>query len=454
MREPPRLHPARAVGYAAGNLGKNLVWNSLEFCLLFLLTDFLGLPPSTAGLLILGSMIWDAALHPLIGTLIDPSRTRYGKYGAYLLLGAPLVGGSFVLIFALPSLSETPEPHVILICLLLFRTAYTLVDLPHNAMIARVSQSSRERSLLSGLRYLFSSAGSILIATALVPLFEAVNRSGDRDQFLPYAIGIAALATCALWISWWSVRPIDRAMARGPRASARFFSSLPSLRHNRPFMVLLAVVFVTGLSTPGFTKLLLYYGKYVVGNEALGAAALMAFTIASALGTIGWTFLAQSWDKGRVLRLAHALVAVTCVGFFLLRPASIEGLSLLAGLVGAASAGAYMLIWALAPDVVDDHEARAGVRLESSAFAFLGLAMKAAIGLGGALSGWLLDLIGFVPGATPSAPTLESLRLLHCGIPIAGSVLICMLLQRYQLGHQAHAANIVELRKRAQRDLN
>ncbi|MGH1560813.1 MFS transporter [Caulobacter segnis] len=55
--------------------------------MLFFYTDVLDLPAATAGFIYMAALIWDAALDPLLGVVVDRTRTRMGRYRPYLLLG-------------------------------------------------------------------------------------------------------------------------------------------------------------------------------------------------------------------------------------------------------------------------------------------------------------------------------------------------------------------------------
>jgi len=445
-----RLSTSQALGYSLGNFGKNTLWNTIEFSFLFFLTEITGFDPATAGMIIVCAMVCDALLLPCIGYFADTVRTRWGKYGPFLLLGSPLCGLCFVGLFAVPLWSEHVSPVLMMVFLFLFRLSHTLVDVPHNAMIARISSSSHERTKLSGMRFFFSSIASIAIASSLAVITHAPNGPKKEHDFFNFSIVVSIVAVISLWISWWSVRHSEIDAATPPPQLRQSFFPLVTLFKNRAFLVMLAVVFVTGLTTPVFTKLLLYYGKYALESERWGAHALTAFAIGSSIAVWAWISLAGRWEKALTLQTAHILVAAGSLGFFVLAPRTGLQLLMTAALIGAAAAGAYMLIWAMASDVVDNNEWKTGVRLEASIFAVLILAMKIAIGLGSGLVGAMLGLASVVPGGEQLPTALHALRMIMCGIPMLGSLLIVLILSAYRITHQHHAAALECLSARKQ----
>lgn len=424
----PRLSAVQVTGYSLGNFGKNILWNTLEFCLLFILTDIMLIKPSIAGLVIMISIIWDATLDPVVGYLADKVTTPWGKYGPFIILGSPLCCASFVLIFLTPFLLGGSNLALIIVSLLLFRTLYTLVDLPHNALIARISNSDSERSLLSGTRFFFSCMASALIAISLAPILSSSDRADEAVHFLIFAIFAAVLSLLAMWISWWSVRHIDINIARSEIPLKRTFLGITRIFKNRFFLTTLFVAFLTGLSTPVFTKMFLYYAKYDIANETMGSFGLLEYTLGSALGALCWVWTARKLDARRALQASHVVIIISTVLFFGIHPIEPVSLALTAILLGFGSAGAYMLIWALASSAVDKVEQQSGDRFEATIFAILILAMKVAIGFGSVLVGWLMHSSGYVPELVQSDQTLSNLRLMMCGAPALGSFIIFLLL--------------------------
>ena len=82
----PAPSSLRAIGYAAGNFGKNILWSAADLTLLFLMTDLIGIDPTTAGLAILVSLLVNAVLDPVLGALADRARSPWGPSGPMMLI--------------------------------------------------------------------------------------------------------------------------------------------------------------------------------------------------------------------------------------------------------------------------------------------------------------------------------------------------------------------------------
>src|SRR5262245_30638097 len=97
----------RKLALGAGDFGFNLYWQFASLYLLFCYTDVVGLPAVVAGTIYMAALIWDAALDPLIGAVVDRTRSRYGRYRPYFLFGGIPLAVAFVAMFVGPAGSST-----------------------------------------------------------------------------------------------------------------------------------------------------------------------------------------------------------------------------------------------------------------------------------------------------------------------------------------------------------
>jgi glycoside/pentoside/hexuronide:cation symporter, GPH family len=75
------------IGYGVGDFGFNLFFTTASLFLLYYYTDVLGLAPAVAGWVFAAALIWDALFDPAIGYIATQTRSRWGRYRPYILLG-------------------------------------------------------------------------------------------------------------------------------------------------------------------------------------------------------------------------------------------------------------------------------------------------------------------------------------------------------------------------------
>jgi GPH family glycoside/pentoside/hexuronide:cation symporter len=438
MTQPQNLGLARKVGYASGNFGKSVVWSSIDYLLLYFLTDIWGIPASIAGLIILAGLLWDGITDPLVGYIADRTDSRAGKYGPFLVIGAPLCALSFTLLFLNPGLGPETIGWYALGTGLLFRTCYKICDVPHNALLARISTTSKDRSLISGLRFFFSSSGALCVAVAASFIFAIHDTQEQSGRFTWVSAfgGVAYFVT--VYAAFASTRILDRTL---PNKSKAFdlTSALSALWQNKQLCLLFSLALIQVITVPFFAKGVVYFAKYEINDETWIGPALMAMTIGQGISMPLWIWLSHIKDKHHALWLAYMLAAFSIFFFFVFGKQIGElRLSLIVS-IGIAFGGMNMLIWAMLPDLVDYGEWQTGRRIEALSFGFFTLFLKCGLGVGTALFGSVLTSVGYKPNVSQDSIFSDSLMLLMCGAPIVGVLLCAALLSKYTVGHKTHA---------------
>lgn len=423
--------------YAAGNLGKNLLWNTTEVLLLFVLTDLLRIPAAIAGALILASLILDACLDPLVGSLAERLRTPIGQYGPLILLGAPLATASFILLLSLPLL-EVNGIWIVALVLLLFRAGYTLIDVPHNALMAKASADSRMRSRIAGLRFVFSSLASLILALAIAPLVSRSESLSPYGLFL-FACFAGSVSAGIVTLSWCAVRRADMAGARERGPVPNVHGLLRALLNNRNYLIVLSLSGLAALTLPLFAKSLLYITRYVMAAPELASSGLTMMILGQFVGLPFWMSLSHSRENQTALGGAHLVLVMATAGFALVGTSGPTAFLVLCAVIGIAASGIYSVIWAMLADCVEDGQARTGNRVEAMLFALATLVQKSAIGLGAALFGAGLSLSGYEPGLKADPLVKGTMVGFAVGAPFFGSVLCLGLLRFYSLTHARHA---------------
>ena len=88
-----KLSWLQRIGYGAGDLAQNLIYQTISIWLLFFYTNVYGLKPDVAAVMFLIVRLVDVLWDPVVGTIVDKSNPKWGKYRSWLVLGGiPLVG--------------------------------------------------------------------------------------------------------------------------------------------------------------------------------------------------------------------------------------------------------------------------------------------------------------------------------------------------------------------------
>ena len=156
------------LAYGTGDLGPAMVSMIKGFFLLNFLINIAGLSPGRAGLILLLGRVWDAVNDPIVGTLTDRTRTRWGRRRPWLLFGSIPFGLAFFLHFLVPGgMSETGLFFYYLVVGILLDAGFTAVNVPYAALTPELSDSNQDRTDLNMYRFSFFRVGGARCRFAL-----------------------------------------------------------------------------------------------------------------------------------------------------------------------------------------------------------------------------------------------------------------------------------------------
>ncbi|PSF38869.1 MFS transporter [Aphanothece hegewaldii CCALA 016] len=163
-----KLQITTKLAYGTGDFGPAITANILVFYLLFFLTEVAGLSPGRAGLVLMIGKIADAINDPFIGVLSDRTQSKWGRRLPWMLLGAIPFGLIYYLQWLVPRFSDDQNinswglfAYYVFIGIV-FNLAYTMINLPYQALTPELTLDYQERTNLNSFRFAFSIGGSIL----------------------------------------------------------------------------------------------------------------------------------------------------------------------------------------------------------------------------------------------------------------------------------------------------
>lgn len=388
-----RVPFARLALFAAGDFGFNLFWQSVMLYLLFFYTEALAIPAAAAGTIFLLASAWDGIASFAVGMAVDRGRWA-GRYGRILAWGAAPLGASFALLY-LPVEGGEGALAWALGSQLLFRSAYALVNVPYTAMSARVSLDSGDRATVAGLRMLAGTVAAVVVAGGTIPLGRLLGGEGVavyRDAALVLATTGAAL------IALVGATFADRAPASaGEREPTR--RTLAALRRNPRYVALMAAMAAMIVAVTMVDRSVLYYFKYVLGDEGAGRLTLAGMAAVSGLAVPAWMLAARRAGTRATWLAATALCCAGLLAFVAIDVPRVAATQVFLVAMHAAIVGLHFSFWARLPDTLG--EARHGVAV---AFGLAALVQRLAIGVATALLG--LGIEGGTPGGAALRATI------------------------------------------------
>ncbi|GAA3329841.1 hypothetical protein GCM10020331_079950 [Ectobacillus funiculus] len=144
------------VGYASGDLACNLIYQTVSTYLLFFYTDVFGISAAAAGtMFFLIVRAIDALSDPFIGTLVDKTNSRFGKFRPYLLFGAVPFALLAILCFTTPNFTGSGKLVYAYITYTALSVLYTCINVPYGALTSAITRDSKEVVDLTSVRMVF-----------------------------------------------------------------------------------------------------------------------------------------------------------------------------------------------------------------------------------------------------------------------------------------------------------
>ncbi len=165
------------------------------------LTKVVGLDIRYAGFVTMIAVVWDGINDPIMGIVTDRTRSKYGRHRAYLKWGIPLVFVSYIMLWNSFGLDGENHPYMtvayFVFAYVLYKTAYTIIAVPHTAMLPELAPEYNKRTQYTSVSYIFNSVGMIPSYIILLILLSIFGYSDGltRDAKMPFFIAGIILAT-------------------------------------------------------------------------------------------------------------------------------------------------------------------------------------------------------------------------------------------------------------------
>lgn len=424
--------------YGLGALGKDFACSIIYIFLMFYYTDVAGVSAAFVGTLFLVARGIDAITDPMMGMIVDNTRSRFGKFRPWILVGTIVNSFALVAVFYTHAFSGTALYVYAAITYILWGVTYTIMDIPFWSMVPALSCKRPEREKLVVWPRIFASIAWMLVGTFGL---QAVATLGDGDQgegFFQLSLLIVLAFLVSAVITFTMVREQFAAPTNAARFSFRDVRDI--ILRNDQLKVLIGVVLTFNIAIQLVGGFIIYYYTYAVGREELFPVFAAASGVAEIAGVFVFPWLCRILPRRHMWLLACAFPALCSLVLLL------TGLLAPESALLAATAGAVLkfggglsngLSTVMLADVVDYGEYRTGQRSESIIFSVQTMLVKFAGAIAGFLIGIGLTLIGYVPNDVQSADTVFGLQSLTIATPV---ILVLLSAAIYRVGYRLNDA--------------
>lgn len=444
-----KLSTPRKLAFGVGGLGKDLCYAIISYFLMIYLTDTVGLTPLFVGNLFLVARVWDAFNDPMMGFIVDNTRTRWGKFRPWILIGTILNVVILILLFRKPELEGIALYAYYSVMYILWGMTYTIMDIPYWSMLPSLSSTKEERDSMSVIPRIFASSAWLLMGAFALKL---VGQFGGGDTAKGYAylamvIGVIFLITSLITVVFVKDRSCTESSSGQKTQRTTVKDAIHVITANDQLKVYIGVVLAYNMVVQLAGGVANYYFKYVAGNEDLFSVFTTAASVAEIIALFAFPVLSKFLSKKQVFAVASfspaiGLIGLVVTGFAV--PTNIPVITFCGLLFKFGSGLTLGATTVMLADVIDYGQVKLGTRNESIIASFQTLLVKTASAVAGWLIGVGLTIVGFVPNVAQTASTLMGMRVL---IGVVPSVITVLAFVIYAKGYKLEGAFLEDIMK-------
>ena len=392
------------LGYLLGPAGALLLNAVLATYLNIYYTDVLDLTGIWGGLFLtvfpIISKIIDAFTNVIMGYIIDRTRTKQGKARPWLLLSAPLVAITGVLLFTVPSANETVQVIWIMVSYNLFYSfAYTIFNMSHNLMVPLSTRNTTDRGGLSVFNQIASIMMSGILVALIFPMVIMPMLGVDKAKWIAVMSALSIITLPLILLEYYFTKERVTEETEGTEGkNVPFLTQLKVVFSDKYFLIVIAYFFIYTFGVSMKNLGLVYYCNWVLGTYNDGITQMLVSVIGGVPMGIGifavWP-LAKKFGKRNVTMWGFVLYAIGSLVCWLVPSNLVIVLigQFIKNIGGLPCAYVFMALFA---DTLDHIEWKSGIRCDGVAMSVYNVIACALIGIVTGIFNGLLSSSGYV----------------------------------------------------------
>lgn len=391
---------------------------------------------------------------PFIGNLIDKTKTRWGRFKPWVLVGAFVAAITLALLFTNFGGLTTQDPELYLV---LFTIVYFIMDIFYSAkdvaiwsMIPALSFDSHERSITATVARIGSVFGGNLVTVIVMPvvLFFSVNQNGgagDPTGWFAFACVGGGIATLGAIILGIGTKEQDSAL-RENKTDTSAKDVFKVLTKNDQLLWMAIAYLIYGIGINIVNNFNLYYFIYVIGDSTMFSGLGIINTIIGLIAVALFPALTAKFSR-RTLFFASIAIMVVALLIYAASGTNVMLALIGAGLFALPQPLIFLVVLMTITDSVEYGQLKLGHRDEAVCLCVRPLVDKFAGALSSGIIGFVAVWVGMTGGASAADITPEGLfhfQVIMFAAPIVLVVLATILYRAKVTLTEAEHARIVE----------
>ena len=251
------------LAYGLGAVGKDMVYMLSASYILYYYQDILGVSAFSMGVILLAARIFDAFNDPVMGVIVAKTKSKFGRFRLWLLIGT--VTNAIILYFMFacpPSLDGAGLTAYAAVFYIIWGVTYTMMDIPYWSMIPAFTNGGKEREGLTTLARSCAGVGSAIITIFTMMLVHALGGNNERVGFKYLALIVSILFVVFIGITVFTIKEKSSVDMETPSVGTMF----KALINNDQAMTVVVSIVLINCAVYITSNLVIYFFKYDFGG--------------------------------------------------------------------------------------------------------------------------------------------------------------------------------------------
>lgn len=259
-----KLTGKEKLSYGLGAVGKDMVYMLSASYILYYYQDILGVSAIAMGIILMVARVFDAFNDPVMGVVVAKTKTKWGKFRPWLMIGTLTNAVILYIMFAAPpALNGGGLVAYAAVTYILWGMTYTMMDIPFWSMIPAFTEGGKERENLTALARSCAGVGSALITVVTIMMVQKLGGGDERAGFRSFALIVAVLFVLFVTFTCLTIKEKSTVDVDSPSVGAMF----RALLQNDQAMTVVAAIVLINCSLYITSNLLIYFFKYDFAGE-------------------------------------------------------------------------------------------------------------------------------------------------------------------------------------------
>ena len=305
--------------FGLGTVGRDMLYSLVSMYLIYYLTDVMQHPDSVLWWLtgiLLAARIFDAVNDPIMGVIVDNTRSRFGKFKPWIAAGALFTGFFTILMFTDFGLRKTAYLIYFAVIYFFWDISFTANDIGYWSMLPSLSMDQKEREKIGAFARICADAGLFAVVVGIVPVTQALgNYFGSMTKaYFVFAVAITVIMWAGQCITLFGVRELKGVFKTESKTTLKEMFKVIFQNDQLLYTTISMALFMIGYVTT--TSFGIYYFKYAYGDENMYSTFALILGVTQITALAVFPVFSRYFDRRKLYTGATVLVIAGYILFF------------------------------------------------------------------------------------------------------------------------------------------